>query len=64
MRYNLKFKKKGERGYWYTSVNADNEEDAIKKAKEFLKDNDNVEKVVLEQLRYSSKKIWEGKVNE
>lgn len=64
MRYNLKFKKKGERGYWHTNVNADNEEDAIKEAKEFLKDNDNVEKVVLEQLRYSSKKIWEGKVNE
>lgn len=61
MDYNLKFKKeKGEKGYWNTSVFADTDEEAIKKA-ERLKGKGKYYEVVLEKITYKYKTIkkWE-----
>ena len=61
MNYNLKFKYKGKRGYWNTTIYAENDEEAIKKTELFLNGKYNIEKVVLEKLYYKHKKIYEKK---
>lgn len=63
MNYNLKFKYKGKRGYWNTTIYAENDEGAIKKTELFLNGKYNIEKVVLEKLYYKHKKIYERGVN-
>ena len=59
MNYNLKFKYKGKRGYWNTTIYAENDEEAIKKTELFLNGKYNIEKVVLKKLYYTHKKIYE-----
>ena len=58
MNYNLKFKYKGKRGYWNTTIYAENDEEAIKKTELFLNGKYNIEKVVLEKLEYKYKEIY------
>ena len=61
MDYNLKFKKeKEDKGYWNTSVFADTDEEAIKKA-ERLKANGKYYSVILEKITYKYKTVkkWE-----
>lgn len=55
MDYTLKFKKeKEDKGYWNTSVFADTDEEAIKKA-ERLKANGKYYSVILEKITYKYK---------
>ena len=55
MDYNLKFKKeKEDKDYWYTSVFADTDEEAIQKA-EKLKANGKYYSVILEKIIYKYK---------
>ena len=59
MDYNLKFKKKGERGYWNVSIYAENEKEAIEKSIDYIKNKQNIEKIILEKTYYKTKKIFE-----
>lgn len=58
--YNLRFKKKNERGYWHTSIKAETAEEAVRKVKEFIVSQEyEIEKAYLEEIIYKTKKIWE-----
>lgn len=63
MNYNLRFKKKNERGYWCTSIYADTDEQAIDEAKEYL-NRDDVEKIILEKLEYKYKQVYRKDKND
>lgn len=56
--YNLKFKKKGERGYWNMSITATKEEDAINEARFFIWKRKDIEKAYIEEIIYKTKKVW------
>ena len=56
--YNLKFKKKGEKGYWNISITATKEEDAINEARFFLWKREDIEKAYIEEIIHKTKKIW------
>ena len=59
MTYNLKFRKKGEkRGYWNCTIVADNDEEAIIKSKEYIKDK-GFKKVKLCKTIYKEKIIYD-----
>ena len=58
--YNLRFKKKGERGYWHTSIEGETIEEAIKSSKELIISRPyEIEKAYLEKTIYKTKKVWE-----
>lgn len=58
--YNLRFKKKGERGYWHISIYGETIEDAARKVKKFIVSQEyEIEKAYLEKIIYKTKKIWE-----
>lgn len=59
MDYILEFKYKGKRGYWSVSIHAENEEKAIKESLNFIKDKENIEKIILEKIYFKRKKIFE-----
>lgn len=59
MNYNLKFKKKGERGYWSVSIYAENEKEAIEESIDYIKNKQNIEKIILEKTYYKTRKIFE-----
>ena len=59
MSYNLKFKEKGERGYWSVSIYAENEKEAIEKSIDYIKNKQNIEKIILEKTYYKTRKIFE-----
>ena len=56
--YNLRFKKKGEKGYWHMSITATEEEAAINEAKFFIWKREDIEKAYLEEIIHKTKKIW------
>ena len=59
-RYNLRFKKKGERGYWHTSIYGETLEEVIEDAKKTIKTRPyEIDKAYLEEIIYKTKKIWE-----
>ena len=64
MNYNLKLKKKGERGYWNVSIYAENEKEAIEKSIDYRKNKKNIEKIILEKTYYKTRKIFEKKLLE
>lgn len=57
-KYNLKFKKKGERGYWNISITAEEEKEAIEEARDFIWRRGNIEKAYLEEIIHKTKKVW------
>lgn len=57
-KYNLKFKKKGERGYWNMPITATEEKEAIQEVKFFIWKRDDIEKAYLEEIIYKTKKVW------
>ena len=59
MNYNLKFKYKCKRGYWNVSIYAENEKEAIEKSIDYIKNKQNIEKIILEKTYYKTKKIFE-----
>ena len=62
MDYNLKFKKKGKRGYWNTSIYVQNDEEAIKESINYIKtreDAENIEKIKIEKIYIKHRKIYE-----
>ena len=59
MNYNLKFKEKGKRGYWNVSIYAENEKEAIEKSIDYIKNKQNIEKIILEKTYYKTRKIFE-----
>lgn len=59
--YNLKFKKKGERGYWNMSITATEKEDAIKEAEEFIWKRGDIVEAHIEEIIYKTKKVWSYK---
>ena len=59
MDYNLKFKYKGKRGYWNVSIYAENEKEAIEKSIDYIKNEQNIEKIILEKTYYKTRKIFE-----
>lgn len=64
--YNLKFKKKGERGYWNTTIYAQNDEEAIKESINYIKtreDTENIEKIKIEKMYIKYRKIYEKVFN-
>lgn len=66
MDYNLKFKKKGERGYWNTTIYAQNDEEAIKEGINYIKtreDTKNIEKIKIEKRYIKYRKIYEEVFN-
>lgn len=63
MDYNFKFTYKGERGFWNTTIKANNNEEAIKKAETFLSRRERVGKARLEKIVYKYKKIKEWDVD-
>ena len=64
MDYNLKFKYKGKRGYWSVSIYAENEKEAIEKSIDYIKNKQNIEKIILEKTYYKTRKIFEKKLLE
>ena len=55
--YDLRFKKKGERGYWHTSIYGETIEEAIKNSKELIRSRPyEIEKAYLEEIIYKTKK--------
>lgn len=66
MDYNLKFKKKRERGYWNTTIYAQNDEEAIKEGINYIKtreDTKNIEKIKIEKMYIKYRKIYEKVFN-
>jgi hypothetical protein len=67
-KYNLKFKKKGERGYWHMAITATEEKEAINEARFFIWKREDIEKAYIEEIIYKTKKVWsyekEDKQNE
>lgn len=59
--YNLRFKRRNERGYWNVTINAKNDEEALKETKKYLDGKDYIEKAILEKTYYRYKKIYEEK---
>ena len=59
MDYNLKFKYKGKRGYWNVSIYAENEKEAIEESIDYIKNEQNIEKIILEKTYYKTRKIFE-----
>ena len=59
MTYNLKIKYKGESGFWNTSVFAENDDEAVEKARFMigLKPQKIIEKAVLEKCITKFKKV-------
>ena len=62
MDYSLKFKYKKERGYWYTSIKVDSKEEAIKEAEKFILRDKRIEKAILGEIIYKTKKIKEWNI--
>ena len=61
--YNLRFKKKNERGYWNTSIKGETLEEAIKEAEKFLVSRKGeIKKAYLEKNIYKTKVMceWES----
>ena len=54
--YNLKWKKNKEQGFWNTNIYAENDEEAIEKAKKYISIK-NAEKASIEKIKYSYKTI-------
>lgn len=57
-KYNLKFKKKGERGYWHMAITATKEKDAINEARFLVFGRDDIEKAYVEEIIHKTKKVW------
>ena len=64
MDYNLKFKYKNERGFWNTSIKAESTEEAIKEAEYFILKDKRIEKAILGEIIYKTKKIKEWNVED
>ena len=62
MDYNLKFRHKGEKGYWYTTIKGDSVEEAIKEAEYFILKDKKIEKAILGEIVYKTKKIKEWNI--
>ncbi len=62
--YNLKFKKQGEKGYWYTSITGKEIEDAIKEVEEFIWKRGDIIEAHIEEKIYKTKKVWSYKQEE
>lgn len=59
MVYDLKFRHENEkRGYWHTTINAENDDEAIEKAKEYIKDK-NYKNVKIVKTIYKEKMIFD-----
>lgn len=58
MNYNLKLKYKGKRGYWNTTIYAENDKEAIEKTMLYVNGKYNIEKIKLEKLEYKYKEIY------
>lgn len=59
MNYNLKLKYKNERGWWNMTIIADNIDEAIKDVEEKLKNEENLEKAKLQELKFKYKTLKE-----
>lgn len=59
--YNLKFKKKGEKGYWNISIKATKEEDAIKEAEEFIWKKGYIAEGYIEEIIHKAREVWSYK---
>ena len=62
MDYNLRFKYKGERGYWCTTIKGDSVEEAIKEAEYVILKDKRIEKAMLGEIVYKTKKIKEWNI--
>lgn len=64
MNYTLKFKYKKEPGYWYTTIHAETKEEAIKEAERVILQDKRIEKAILGEIVYKTKKIKEWNIVE